>query len=491
MSGITGGSGTANKANVDAGFNLQVALPLTDALVGSVRMMSENDDGTLTGAAYLKSPETSPDFRLRAGVDTTLFSEQFNGLIQNTNNWAYAFVTMTASMPGAGYLQFGTVQGTANTHGAFMRTFQYFPLVNTAPLAIEFTGGQFTSALVANETWLAGLGLPTAAVTRPTDGAWFKLTTAGIEGILAFNGAETSTGVILPFASVVVGTMSKYVIVVGEREVEFWADDVLMGHINIPSGNATPFMGAGLPIFMHKFCTGVVANTNVMRISRCGVSSMDVDTGMSMADIAVGQGMLSAIGQNGNAQGNTALNVLNAAVPTTAAIANATAGATFVGLGGYFVATAQATNVALAGDMIACSFQNPVPTINITGRNLVIYGVRISAMNTGAVVATTPTSLIWGLAWGHTTVSLATVETASFATATTHAPRRRMLGMMTAPVGAAIGALYDRDINLVSSIPIAVIRPGEFFAITVRFRIGTATASQEVTYTVDPIGIWQ
>jgi hypothetical protein len=491
MAQISTGGGVAGKADVDTGNNLQVALPLTDALVGSVRMMSENDDGSITGAAYLKPPETSPDYRLRVGIDTTLFSDQFNGLTQNTNNWAYTFATLTASMPGAGYLQFGTVQGTANTHGAFMRTFQYFPLVNTAPLAIEFTGGQFTSALVANEQWLAGLGLPTAAITRPTDGCWFKLTTAGLEGILAFNGIEVSTGVILAFGSIAVGEMSKYVIVLGEREVEFWADDVLMGHIDIPVGNATPFMGAGQPVFMQKFCTGVVGNTNVMRIARCGVSILDVTTGMDAGHIAANQGMLSAIGQNGNAQGNTALNVLNAVVPTTAAIANATAGATFVGLGGYFVATAQATNVALAGDMIACSFQNPVPTINITGRNLVIYGVRISAMNTGAVVATTPTSLVWGLAWGHTAVSLATTETASFATATTHAPRRRMLGMMTAPVGAVIGALYDRDINLVSSIPIAVIRPGEFVAITVRFRIGTATASQEVTYTVDPIGIWQ
>lgn len=490
MSGITGGSGTANKANVDAGFNLQVALPLTDALVGSVRMMSENDDGTLTGAAYLKPPETSPDFRLRAGVDTTLFSEQFNALTQNTNNWSYTFVTMTASMPGAGYLQFGTVQGTAATHGAFMRTFQYFPLVNTAPLAIEFTGGQFVAALVANEQWLAGLGLPTAAVTIPTDGVWFKLTTAGIEGILMFNGSPTSTGVILPFASVVVGTMAKYVIVLGEREVEFWANDVLMGHIDIPAGNATPFMGAGLPVFMHKFCTGVVANTNVMRISRCGVSLMDVDIDKSASQIAATQGMHAAIGQNGHAQGNTGANVLNAAIPATVALTNTGAVAPPVGLGGYFVGTAQATNVAIAGDNIACSFQNPVPSINITGRNLIITGISISAMNTGAVVATTPTSLVWGVAWGHTTISLATVETGSFVTATTHAPRRLMLGCMSAAIGAVIGASYDRDIVREFVTPL-VVRPGEFIATTMRFRIGTATAAQEVTYLIAFDGYWE
>lgn len=490
MAQISTGGSVAGKADVDTGFNLQVALPTTDALVGSVRMMSENDPGTITGAVYLKSPETSPDFRLRVGVDTALFSDQFNGLTQNTNNWAYTFVTLTASQPGAGYLQFGTVQGTAATHGAFMRSFQFFPLVNTAPLAIEFTGGQFTAALVANEQWLAGLGLPSAAITRPTDGCWFKLTTAGLEGILAFNGVEVSTGVILPFASIAVGVMSKYVMVVGEREVEFWADDVLLGHIDIPTGNGTPFMGAAQPVFMQKFCTGVVANTNVMRVSRCGVSLLDVDIDKPAAEIAATQGMSCNIGQNGNAQGNTAANVLNAATPATVVLSNTGAVAPPVGLGGYFVGTAQATNVAIAGDNIGCSFQNPAPTINITGRNLIITGVRINCMNTGAVVAGTPTSLVWGVAWGHTAISLATTETASFATATTHIPRKKYIGMCSAAIGVVVGGLYDRAITADFSVPL-VIRPGEFLATTVRFRIGTATASQEVTYTVDFDGYWE
>ena len=36
-----------------------------------------------------------------------------------------------------------------------------------------------------------------------------------------------------------------------------------------------------------------------------------------------------------------------------------------------------------------------------------------------------------------------------------------------------------------------VVRPGEFIAPTVRFRIGTATASQEVTYLVAFDGYWE
>ena len=490
MAQISTGSSTAGKANVDANFNLNVTLPTVDAQTGKVRIVSENDPGTITGAAYLKSPETTPDYRLRVGLDTVLFDDTFNATAQNTNLWAYTFNTLTAAQPGAGTVNFSAVQGTTSAHGAFMRTFQLFPLVNTAPLAVEFMGGQFGAALVANEVWLAGLGLPSAATTRPTDGAWLRLTTAGLEGVLAFNGTETSTGVIYPFGSIVVGEMGKYVMVLGEREVEFWVDDVFLGKIEMPTGNAVPFLGASQPVFLMKYNTGAVSNTNTMRVARVGVSLLDVQTSRSAPIQAAVQGRSANVGQDGHTQGNTALNVLNAAVPTTAAISNTAAGATFVGLGGYFVATAQATNVASGGDMIACSYQNPAPTANITGRNLIITGVRISCMNTGAAVATTPTSLIWGIAYGHTAASLATTETASFATGTTHIPRKKYIGMCTAPVGAAIGALYDRPVTAEFSTPL-VVRPGEFIAAVVRFRVGTATASQEVTYTVDFDGYWE
>ena len=494
MAQISTGGSVSGKADVDAGFNLQVALPdaSTPALVGAVRIMSENDDGSVLGTASLKSPETTLDYRLRVGVDTVLFDDSFNGLTQNTNLWGYTFATMTAAQPGAGTVNFSTVQGTTSAHGAFMRTFQTFPLVNTAPLAVEFMGGMFNSALVANEIWLAGLGLPSAAITRPTDGVWFRLTTAGLEGVLAYSGTEVvaTPAVMVPFGSVAVGEMGKYLIVVGERDVDFWVNDVLVGSIAIPVGNAVPFQGASQPVFLQKYNTGAVANTNTMRVARIGVSLLDVNLNKPAEQIASSQGRSANIGQNGHAQGNTALNVLVAAVPTTAALANATAGATFIGLGGYFVATAQATGTIANTDMIACSYQNPAPTINITGRNLIITGVRINAMNTGAAVATTPTSLVWGVAWGHTTVSLATVETASFATATTHAPRRKMVGMMSAAIGTVIGGLYDRAVVAEFSTPL-VVRPGEFIATTVRFRIGTATASQEVTYTVDFDGYWE
>jgi hypothetical protein len=496
MAVIDGGSSTVNKANVDTGYNLHVTLPNTHAYVGSVRMHSENDRGQHTGTPYLKSPDTSLDYRLRTGVDTVLFNDVFNATLQNTSLWSYTFATLTAAQPGAGTVNFSAVQGTTSAHGAFMRTFQYFPLVNTAPLAIEFYFGQFTAQMVSNEVWLMGIGLPTAATTIPTDGVWLRLSTSGLQGVIAFNGGLTTTSftVAKPLIDFATNTMYKALIVIGEREVEYWIDDVLIGVQDIPADNGVPWLSGSQPAFMMKYNTGSVSNTNTMRVSRLGVTLMDVATSKPWAEAQSGMGMNAAVLQNGmNATTvvpTTAGNTNQVILPTTQAGSNSAPNSAMLGLGGQFLMTAQATNVAAAGDMIGCSYANPVPSINITGRNLYITGVSISCMNAGAAVATTPTTLVWGLAWGHTNVSLATLETGTFVTATTHSPRRIPLGMCSAPVGAVIGALYDRDIVRTFDAPI-VVRPGEFIATTVRFRIGTATASQEVFYTVMFNGYWE
>lgn len=492
MAVIDSGSSAAGKANVDAGFNLQVTLPNTHAYIGGVRMHSENDSGEHTGTPYLKSPETSPDYRMRAGLDTVLFNDVFNATTQNTHIWAYTFATLTAAQPGAGTVNFSTVQGTTSAHGAFMRTFQHFPLVNTAPLAVEFYFGQFTAPLVSGEVWLMGLGLPTAAVTIPTDGVWMRLTSTGLEGVIKFNGTESATAFTVPkpLSDFTVGTMFKALIVIGEREVEYWIDDVLIGEQEIPAANGVPFLGGALPLFMQKYNTGAVSNTNTMRVSRVGVSLMDVATNKDWPAVMAGMGYSAAVGQNGHTMGSTAGNTNQLILPTTQAGSNSAPNAAMAGLGGQFLMTAQATNVAAAGDMVGCYYLNPAPTINITGRNLYITGVSIMCMNSGAAVATTPTTLVWGLAWGHTAISLATAETGSFVTATTHAPRRRPLGMCSAAVATPIGGLYSNEINRAFESPI-VVRPGEYVATTVRFRIGTATALQEVFYVVTFNGHWE
>jgi hypothetical protein len=469
-------------ANLDGAGNVKVALSNTPAYIGGARFFTENDPGNLVGDPYLKSPETSPDFRLRTGMDTVLFTDTFNATTQNTNIWAYTFATMTASQPGAGTVNFGTVQGTTSAHGAFMRTWQYFTLVNTAAVAAEFIAGKMTADLVAGEVWLMGLGLPSAAITRPTDGVWFKLTSAGLIGVLAYNNTEVESGV-FPGVAPAVGDLDKYTIVVGEREIEFWFNDQFCGELAIPDANGIPWMSASAPVFMQKYNTGAVSNTNTMRVARVGVTQLDIATSRAWAVSNAVAGLGAYMGQNGQTMGTsqftgTITSGSSPNLPTAAAGSNTAANVT--GLGGWGAINAAA---GAATDFIGTSYQNPAGTINITGRNLLIRGVKITAINTGAAVATTPTTLLWTLAFGHTAVSLATTETASFATATTHAPRRVQLGFMSAEVATPIGGLYSGDVSFNFDSPI-VVRPGEFLATMMKIVVGTATASQTITYNV-------
>lgn len=469
--------GATNLAEVDSNSNLKVTLPTDSAQAGCARFFSENDPGTITGTAYMRSPETSVDYRLRVGIDTVLFTDSFNATTQSSNKWSYVFVTMTAAQAGAGTVNFGTVQGTAATHGAFMRTAQYYPIIGTAPLSVEITAGQFTAALAANEVWMMGLGLPTAAVTEGTDGVWFRLTTAGLIGELRYSGTTLQTAVLRTLAQLTVSELFKFAIVVGETEVEYWLDDVLLAEQTIPPANGRPFMQASLPVFLHKYCNGVVANTNQMRVSNVTVSLLDLQTVKPWAHQMAGMGQNSAIGQNGYTQGTTALlpNATAATTVTGAAISQTVPIA--VGLGGQAGIVAGVPGV----DGLITSYQVPAPTINITGRNLYITGIRIDAVNIGAAVATTASVLQWSLAYGATGATvptLAQAETGSFITATARSWRRVPLGLHSFIVGAAIGASAEA-ITVTFDTP-HVVRPGEWVASVAKFIVGTATASQVI-----------
>ena len=488
MAQIDTGSSTAGKANVDADFQLAVATNADPAKAGASVIFVENDDGTFRGSRYLKSPEASVDYRLRVGVDTVLFTDTFNATAQNTANWSYTFNTLTAAQPGAGTVNFSAVQGTTNAHGAFLRTFQFFPVIGTAPLAVEVTAGQFTAALTTNEVWLFGLGLPTAATTEPTDGVFLRLTTAGLIGEIRYNGVTTQTGVLRTLAQLNVGQLYKWVVVIGEREVEYWQDDNLLAELAMPVGNGRPFLQASLPAFLMKYNTGAVANTNTMRVSDVTVSLMDLQTAKPWAHQVAGMGQNAAQGQNGATMGTTALlpNATGATVVTGGALSQTVALAT--GLGGQAGIVAAVPGI----DGIITAYQVPAPTINITGRNLYITGVRIDAVNIGAAVATTASVLQWSLAFGATggTIpSLAQAESASFATATAKAWRRLPLGLHSWLVGAAIGQTAEA-ININFDTPI-IVNPGQWVASVAKFIVGTATASQVIWCTVSFNGYFE
>lgn len=436
----------------------------------------------MTGTPYLKSPETSSDYRLRVGLDTIVLDDTFNGLTQNTTKWFYSNATMTASLPGAGTLNFGTVQGTAATHGAFIRSFQYMPLYGASGLAVEFHLGQYTSALVANEQFLCGLGNVATAGTEPTDGVWLQFSSSGTILQQRYNGNSTPSGVLEANSALGLGSLYHYCLVLGNSEVEVWKDDELLAEVPIPAGVGQPFQQGSLPAFMQKLCTGTVSNTNTMRVSDVTISQLDISTHKDWGVARSLAGKSGFVGQNGHTQGKTSLWTNNTA-PTAVAITNTTAA--FTGLGGI---AAVLPTLAANSDGVVFSYQNPAPTVNIAGRNLVIRGVRVQGA-VSVILAGGPVVYAYAVAFGHTAVSLATAETASFANNTTHAPRIAPIGIETYAATAAVGTLGSQGLTLQLANPI-VVRPGEFVAIVAR-NLGTVTTTGAITITATYDAYWE
>jgi len=488
---IATGASTAGKANVDGNYNLNVTLPIpltpgnvnNAAYVGAARNFAENDAGTVLGAPYLKSNEVSFDYRLRVGMDTLMFQDNFNAPAQNTNLWAYAFSTLTAAQLGAGSINFGAVQGTANSHGAYIRSWQYFPLIGTSPTWVECVFGQFTAALTTNEGWAIGVGVPVAAGSLPTDGVWFQLTNGGLIGYIVYNGTPINTGVIKSFGSFTVGAANKLSIGIGENSVEWWCDDVLLAKTNVPAAQGQPFLTGSLPVFAMKYCTGAVSNTNTMRLFDVTVTTADIAMNKPWSHQMAGMGSSAFVGQNGQTQGKAQW-WTNSVAPSAAAMTNTAVISGANTLGGL---VAILPTLAANSDGIVFSYTNPSPGINVTGRNFICTGVKVQGA-VSVVLAGGPVVYAYALAFGHTAVSLVTAETGSFVTATAHEPRRAFIGMESYANNAAVGVI-GQGCELRLDSPICV-RPGEQIAVTAR-NLGVITTTGAITVGVTFQGYWE
>lgn len=474
MAVIDSGNSSAGKANVTSTYDLQVALP--DATnpdrVGGIRMFSENDTGiALATDAWLVSPETDLDYRLRISQDFYAEDETFNYTAQNTGKYQYYNTTMTNAWATSG-MTTNSGNITTTTTGTMFRTYAYFPMFGTCTTSADIEMS-FSAAPTANTVVDFGIGLPaTSNPYAPTDGAYFRLTAAGLQGVVNFNGTETSTAVFN--LTYTVNRKYQFILYVHHREVQFWINDGtgtnLYGRIPTPVGNGQPHCASAGQLFLRHAIAG-------------GAAGAALSAQLSNWNVRIGGGnIVRAAAETGNAcygsyQGlgggtmGTLASYANSADPTAAAALSNTA-ALVTGLGGQFRFNAAATATT---DGIVTSYQVPAGTVSIQGRRLVITGIKISCANLGAAVATTATTLAWSLAFGHTAVSLATAEAA-----TTKAPRRIALGIMSWPVGAAIGQMPERgDLYMPFNAPVYV-NPGEFVATVAKFIVGTATASQVI-----------
>jgi hypothetical protein len=463
------GATSGNVAEVDASNNLRVRLPGSSSptLVGAALNFSENDPGTKTGTPNISSPETDGDYRLRISPELPLDIEIFNYAAQNTGKHTYANTTMTITW-GVGALTTNASSITTLNTGVSFGTYALFPLIGSSSLYCEFEGS-FTQQPTTNTTLDVGMFLRGASTAyAPTDGVYFRLTSAGIVGILNYNGAETPSGSVFDF-TYTNNQKYKFLITITTRKVQFWIDDVLYAQVETQAGNGQPFASASLPFSLRHSILAAAGAVFSFQLADYSISS-----GGSLFSRSLGEFGNASYGSYQGLSGGTMGtlgNYANSANPTALVPTNTTIAAGSVGLGGQ---TWETDSVALTTDCIIMSYLNPAATVSVQGRRLKISGVTIDSY-VQTVLATPAYVAQWSLAFGHTgggaPGSLATAEAA-----TTKAPRRVALGIQ--PITTLVVNTVFPRVQQTFANPIYV-NPGEYVQV-VKKKVGTTTTTTGV-----------
>lgn len=448
--------------------------------VGATRFFVENDPGDKTGTPYLASPETDDDFRLRIAADTLLDVETFNYTAQNTGKHTYANSTITATWSTAGLTTNGgnvTTTGTGLTFG----TYAEFPLLGNSHLFAEFNAS-LTNQPTTN--FVVDFGMfrrGSATAYAPTDGVYFRINASGWQGVINYNGAETTVALDFTYET---NKKYQFIISISERCVEFWIDNVLYGELETPSGQGQPFMSSTLPISIRHAHTGTTAG-----VINFVLNDYNVTLGGSNFSRTLGETGNGAFGSYQGLSGGTmgSLTVYtNSSNPTAAVPSNTALTANLpAGLGGQAWETFT-SGLAANTDGILMSYQVPAGTVSVQGKRLKITGVKMSAF-VQTVLTGGGFNSTFALAFGHTAASLATGEAA-----TTKARRIVLLPEFTQTVPSAAAALSLISQNSTySPFPEPIyVNPGEFVAFTVK-HIGTVATAGVIAYNIQYVYSWE
>ncbi len=463
---------------IDGNNRAKVSLANSDTptQVGSVRFLCENDPGAVTGTPDIASPELSEDARLRVGTDSIWDHEPFNYTAQNTTKHSVTATTMTLVYSGQYLTTNGSSITTLNT-GVRLRTYSSFPLIGASTLYADFQGG-ITAAMPTNTTIDVGFFTDGGSTPfAPTDGAYIRITAAGVFGVINYNGTENV--VQFPGFTMAINQSYRFAISLAQNTTKFWVDNIKVAEVDRPATLPATAQSTSLPFAVRHAIGGTAASSAVsFRLASYTISVGDMVTNRLWATAQAAMGLSAIQGASGHTQGQTA-NYVNSTAPSAATLSNTAAG--YTTKGGQFAFALVAT---LDTDFALFAYQVPAQSASVPGRKLIIRGIWIDGVNTGLANSATPVILQWAIGVGATAVSLATAEAAA-----TRAPRREALGFQTLAATAPIGAKMER-INCNFDAPL-VVEPGTYLHIIVRIVSGAVNAGQVIRGTATVNAFWE
>jgi hypothetical protein len=462
-----------NVAEVNTNKEMLVALAADEDNAGYATLTTETDAGTITGTRLMADLYATDDYRLECSADTSFFSEMFPGTALNTALWRTSVTTMTVTV-GSGWLTLNAGNSNAINAIARVQSYRCFPLVGGATLYLEFTA-QFGALLQAGNDCQLGFGFGSDTVaTQPTDGAYFQCTTSSqFLCVVSRGGVLSTVDLTSQFGTLVgVNTSHTFSIGISDAGAHFWIDDVLVADIPRNAGEFGVVASPEQQILFRNSNVAALAAAQVIKIGQVSIELTDFATYKNWSDARAGAGDMGYQGPTGGTMGSTSNLTNNLAVGAGAAATNTTA-AVGSGLGGQF--TVQPT-LGVPNDGIIQSYQVPLGSVTVPGKCLIIKGIKISSIVSSALTGG-PVVYLWSLCYGHTSVSLATTETA-----TSKAPRRVPLGIQAWAAAAALWTQSDREIYMPFTQPI-VVQPGEFVQAVAK-NIGTVTSAGTITATI-------
>ena len=466
------GDGTTNVVVDTVSKGVLVQNPKVVTQAGFAGQAAIVDSGSVTLTPLVRPISATPQNRVEVSQASPLFTDTFNYTAQDTSRWSNTLTTFTQNW-GGGFTSFNSGLSVAANAASLLKTYGAWPIPTEGSLVFRMFGYLTQIAQVHCVTEFGFL--QATGVAAPTDGAFFRFDATGVlSGVANYNGVEQLIVITAPTPSV--NTLWK--IVLDETHVEFWINSVLQGQIQSAAGNGQPVMSSYVQLAIRMYHSTIAPTlANQLRISDIDLWHTDGNINRSSVYERTQAGLNASQGAAGMTMGSTAQ--YSNSTSATAAVPTNTTAALGTGLGGLFLETA---TIAVGTDGIICSYLNPVGTVNIPGRKLVITGYRWTSIPTVTLAGGTFVYCC-GLAYGHTALSLATTEAAA-----AKAPRRVPVGLYSLAANAAVGTLganFDHQFTT----PI-VVNPGEYIAMFTK-NMGTVGTGGTIAHTISFDSHWE
>jgi hypothetical protein len=400
---IKGGNNTAGLANVSSTYELQVVTPQVEENAGFVQLSTEVDPGDVLGTRTVIPPECSDDYRLRVGIDQTMFNTTFEGTTILTTTWSQLLTTMTTAQ-ASGFMVLNNGTSTTSGHAAYVRSHRHFSTFGTYPTYVDMwiRETNHTSTNSISEWGL--LYLTAQATAQPIDGIFFRRIAGGTLKAIVTNNSTDVADVTITTTNVPardgVGTFdptesNHYLLVFHNDIVRFWINDVLVAEIPCPAAQAQFSASSGNPVGFRVVNTGTASAARQLSVGYVNVGFGDQNTNKPWAHVLCGLGNGSYQFANGNTPGPTVTRAgatyghPASATARTAGTWTATSAPALNNLGGLWTSPAIST-LASSADYPVFAFQNPAALVTRPGKTLYITGVRIGDTVPSVAASTNP-----------------------------------------------------------------------------------------------------